>query len=347
MLFFVIGLPGAFGDWCEAVVVRLAQQVFGPVELIHADTLEQLALSAIGTGASQAVVVTRQPGGAMCAALVEHRRNFVVALDDPRTALLDLVLDRGAGLVDSVQAVASASAALTRCTGAAGALVLQRDRDWVDPTLTVFAIARHLGIDIDDASLAGVISDLPADHAVPSRHDAVAWWNTLTANEQAMVSGALQSFVAAPEGDAAMSLSWASELFFVGAGPDERVRGPVDITGRAHRLLTGPYIALPAGSWSLSLSLVLSARAAEREFFVEVWADRMLASSMLPPQRSATGEIRLDFVLDAMTERPLSIQVSTTRAAFDGAIAIGEARLVRAAPPPASAPEAPLALAGQ
>ena len=149
MLFFVMGVPGAFTDWCETAVMRLTERLYGPIELVRADTLAQLALNAIGSGASQAVVSTCQPGGGMCAALLESRRNFIVALDDPRTALLDLVLDRDIELADAVQAVASASGALGRCTAAPEALILHRDRDWLDPTATAAAIAHHLRIGID------------------------------------------------------------------------------------------------------------------------------------------------------------------------------------------------------
>src|SRR5712691_858084 len=347
MLFFVIGLPGAFADWCETVVRRLAERALGPIELIRADTLAQLALDAIGSGASQAVVSAHQPGGGLCAALAENRRNFIVARDDPRTALLDLVLDRGIGLADAVQAVASAGGALTRCATAPGALVLYRDRDWLDPAGTAFAIARHLGIGVDGQSIADLMLDLAADGVTRVRHDAVAWWSGLTADDQALVTGALAPFVEEQEDDGLMSLDWAADLFFVGGRLDVRARGPVDITGRAHCLLEGPHIMLPAGAWSLTLTLLLSAGAAEREFFVEVCADHLLATGTLPPQHSDHGETTLNFVLDETTERPLSIRVSTTRAAFDGTIAIGSARLVRAVPPRALTSDEPPALAGK
>ena len=337
MLFFVTGLPGAFADWCEAVVVRLVEQALGPVQVLHADTLAQLALSAIGAGASRAVVSTRHPGGGICGALMQSGRNFVIAVDDPRSALLDLVLDEGASLGDAVQAVASAAAVLWRSGAAPGALVLQRDRDWLDPASAALAIARHLQLDLDAAAIAALLPELPADYMTPSRHDAIAWWNTLTAGQQALVSGALEPFVAASDGDGAIALSWRSELFFGGAALDERVSGPVDITGRAHCLLAGPFIALPAGSWSLSLALELFGPAAEREFLVEVCADRLLASGTLPPQHAESGEIEFEFELEETNEAPLSIRISTTRAAFDGAIAVGEARLVLAADPPAEA----------
>src|SRR5258708_39419221 len=80
MLFFVIGLPGAFADWCETVVRRLAERALGPIELVRVDTLAQLALDAIGTGASQAGVFAHQPGGGLCAAVAGKPRD----LHDPR-----------------------------------------------------------------------------------------------------------------------------------------------------------------------------------------------------------------------------------------------------------------------
>jgi hypothetical protein len=53
MIFFSVGLPGRFAEWCDAVVSRLARHALGSVEVLGANTLEELALAMIRTDASR------------------------------------------------------------------------------------------------------------------------------------------------------------------------------------------------------------------------------------------------------------------------------------------------------
>jgi hypothetical protein len=342
MLFFVFGLPGRFAEWCDTATAELARLAPGSTELIHADTLEQIALSVIGTGAWQTVVSSRQPGGRLCSALIENARNFVVALDDPGLALADLVLGRGVELAAATQAVASSCAALMSCRSAPGALILRRDDDWSQQAAT---IARHLQITVGDDEIADLVGDLRARDAAELRHDAGAWWSALATAEREMTAGALAPYIQHQTSGEWPSLTWTHELFFLGDRPAERATRPIEITGRARVLLCGPYIMLPPGSWSLFLTLLFSREAVEHEFLVEIRTDRLLATGTIKPQQEGSREITLDFALDALTEHPLSICVSSLRAAFDGTIAVGRAILVRA-PSAADTLPATLFLAG-
>jgi len=344
MFLFVFGLPGGFAEWCDAVTAELARRALGPTRLIRADTLEQIARTVIDTGALQAVVSSRQPGGRLRAALVANGRNFIVALDDPGMALADLVLGHGVELAAATQAVAGSCAALIGCRGAPGALVLRRDRDWPQEAATVAAIASHLQIAVDVDEMADFVANLAASDGKRQRDDAVAWWNGLTAADRAMASGALVPFIRHRANGEPPSVTWTHGLFFRGDRPDERAIGPIDITGRAHCLLSGPYIMLPAGSWSLSLTMLFSPAAAEHEFLVEICTDRPLAAGTIRPRQEGSAELRIDFVLDDSTEHPIAIRVSSVRAAFDGAITVVGATLARAAVA-ADAPPAALVLA--
>ncbi len=252
MFFFVMGLPGHFSEWCDAVAVRLAERALGPTGIILANTLEELSLGAMRSGASQAVVALRQPGGRLRAALVENRRNFIVALADPLMALADLVLDQGVEVAAATQAVASSCPALIGCRSAPGALILQSGRDWPQQAVTAAAIARHLQIAVEDSEIVDLVAELAAGDAARPRHDAIAWWHGLAAAERDMTDGALRAYLEDPGNSEALSIAWTHGLFFLGDRPHERATGPTDITGRARCLLHGPYIMLPRvrGPWS-------------------------------------------------------------------------------------------------
>jgi hypothetical protein len=345
MFHFVFGLPGGFAEWCDAVAAELARRAFGPTELIRADTLEQIALNVIETGASRATVSSRQPGGRLRAALVENGRNFIVALEDPRMALVELVLGQGIGLAVATQALASSCAALIGYAGAPGALTLESARDWPQAAATVAAMARHLQIGVDDSEISNLVANLAARDTTRPPHDAVAWWSGLAVSEREMAAGALAPFIEHQENGKLPPITWTRDLFFYGDRPNERATGPLDITGRARCLLRGPDIILPPGSWSLSLTMRFSREAAEHEFLVEICTDHPLASGTIRPQQEGGAGVTVDFALGDSADHPIAIRVSSLRAAFDGAITVVGATLVRAASA-ADAPPAGLVPAG-
>lgn len=331
MLFFVFGLPGKFSRWCEAVVAELARRDGDTAEVIRADTLHQIANRAIRVGASQAVVSSRQPGGRLRTAIIGSRRRFIVALDDPRQVLLDLVHDREVDLAAAVQQLASGCAALGGFAEAPGALILHGAHDWPRMADTVAAIAQHLYIDIDAAEIAELVHHIAGREPAHIEYDAGAWWSGLDTGARELVIGALMPFVGDWANGGELSLAWTYDLFFVGDRPEERASGPIDITGRARCLLNGPHVMLPTGSWSLSLTALFSREAAEHEFIASVHAGGSLASGVVRPRPDGSAEVRLDFTLDDTIDLPVSIRVYSQRAAFDGSVVEVKATVVRAA----------------
>ncbi|HEX3953202.1 MAG TPA: hypothetical protein VHW90_06495 [Stellaceae bacterium] len=334
-MLFVIGLPGGFVDWCVAVAARCAERASGPIGIIHANTLEEISLDVIKTGATRALVASRHPGYQMRAALTQAAQNFVVAYDDPRVALADLVLHHGFGMEAALQATASSCAAISGYLTAPGALALSSDHDWREPTGAAMAIARHLQLDIGDADVAELIGELAEANPGSSRQQANAWFNALSQAERETVDGTLAPYTGRTEDNQWSPIVWTGDLFFIGDRPTERARGTIDITGRARCLVHGPHIMLPPGSWSVSVALDFSREAVEHEFLVEVWTSHQLASGTLLPQQVGSITITLHFALDELNEHPVSIRLSTVRAAFDGAFAVHEATLIRAHSPEA------------
>jgi hypothetical protein len=280
------------------------------------------------TGVSRAVVASRQPGGRLRSALVTSGRNFLVVVEDPRTALAEAVCIQPNDVAAAVQLVASSCAGITRYVSSPGALALFRDRDGGDLVNTARAIALHLGINLSDPDLVEIVGDLAhAGLTFELGDGAAARWASLGAEEQRVVRGALDPFVSYLTTGELPPIIWERELFFVGDRPAERITGNVDVTGRARCLWHGPNIMLPPGTWSLSLRLVFSREATEHDFLVEVAADREVASSTIRPQTAGAFDINLTFALDAATDHPIAIRLSTQRAAFDGTVTLVEAVL--------------------
>jgi hypothetical protein len=330
MLYFVIGLPGRFTEWCDAATVAITRRVLGPTELVRADALEEISLAMIRTGASRAVVASRQPGGRLRSALVAAGRTFLVVVEDPRTAFVEAVHRQRNDVAAAAQLVASSCAGITRYVSSPGALALFRDRDGSDPATAARAIAHHLALNVSDADLVEIISDLAAADLTFERSDGAVQWDGLGVEEQRVVGGAIGPFVTYLATGNLPPIIWERELFFLGDRPSERATGIIDVTGRARRLLDGPHIMLPPGSWSLSLKLLFSRETTEHDFLVEVVADRQVASRTIRPQAEGVFEVNLAFALEATTDHPIAIRLSTQRAAFDGTVAVVGAVLTTA-----------------
>ena len=343
MFYFVVGLPGRFTEWCDAVSAQIARRALGPTELVRADTLQEIALWIMRTGASQGVVASRQPGGRLRSALVEAGRTFLVVVEDPRTALAEAVSRIPSDMAAAVQLVASSCAGITRYVSSPGALALFRDRDGGDPLTAARTIADHLALDVSDADIVEIVNELAAAGQTFECGDGAARWDGLGAEERRVVDGAIGPFVTYLTTGDLPSITWERELFFLGDRPGERATGSIDVTGRARRVLDGPYIMLPPGSWSLSLQLRFSRETTEHDFLLEVIADRQVASRTIRPQAEGAFEVNLPFSLEATTDHPIAIRLSTQRAAFDGTVAVVGARLTTDGTALAETGSAPLA----
>lgn len=162
MLYFVIGLPGRFTEWCHAATTEIARRALGPTEFICADSLAEISVAMIRTGAPRAVVASRQPGGRLRSALLEAGRTFVVVVEDPRIALANAVHQGGGDLAAAVQLVASSCAGIARFASSPGALALSRDRVGDDPLGVARAIADHLRLAISDTEIVESVNELAA-----------------------------------------------------------------------------------------------------------------------------------------------------------------------------------------
>jgi hypothetical protein len=329
MIFFSVGLPGRFAEWCDAAVLRLAQHALGSVEVVRLNTLEELALAMIRTGASHFVVCSRQPGGGVQTALTQAGKRFIAVLDEPRIALRDLALQPGFDLVAATRAVASSCAAMVGYSSLPGALVLAAGNEAQDPVSLAKLIARHLELDVSRPEIERIICLLREGGVVPGRSADTTWWDTLGEPEQALVNGALGAYADYYAGGDLTSITWERELFFIGDQANESAAQPIDVTGRARCLIYGPYIMLPPGSWSVSVLLGFSKEAAELGYVAEVLAGTHLSRVNLQPEGEGVFEVNLTISIEPSMDHPVEVRVFSERAGFDGKLALGQVTLRR------------------
>src|SRR5437764_13168305 len=105
MLLFSIGLPSPFAHWCDALTARLARHSLGEIQVCGLNTLDEVAVAAIGPPAPHLLIAARQPVVRLQTEVVKSDRPFLLALGDPRLSVRHLVEPAGPHIADAIAAV--------------------------------------------------------------------------------------------------------------------------------------------------------------------------------------------------------------------------------------------------
>ncbi len=326
MVLFSFGLPGRFGDWCDAVAIRMAETALGSVVVIGANTPEELATALINGEGGSFLVNGRQPPGWLRRMLVATNKPFVIALDDPRVATWELVSRSGLDLADATRRVGCSCVSMMSCIALSGALVVRADRDWHQPAATAAAIAHHLGLAVGLADIEKVVADLAAlglgiETDPPGSDASQPTEPTLT-----VIRGAVASYFAHFSGAPLEPITWTRELFL--ADGHRPATNAVDITGRARPLIYGPYISLPPGHWVAQVVLGFSHEVSEVNFVVDVLtAGSQLSATSIRPLQPGVFSANLRFMIGEGDDHPVEFRVLNEHAAFDGRVMLGHVTL--------------------
>jgi hypothetical protein len=335
MVLFSFGLPGRFGDWCDAVTSRMAEAALGPVAAIDANTPEELATALIKGEGVSFLINGRQPSGWLRRMVAATDKPFIIALDDPRVATWELVSRNGLELAGATRLVGCSCVSMMHCTALPRALVVHADRDWQQPLETAAAIARHLGLAVGLADIERVVSDLAAlglgsETASLSPDASQPDEATL-----AVINGAVAPYFGHLTGAALEPITWARELFL--ADGHRPAAHAVDITGRSRALIHGPYISLSPGKWLAEMVLGFTQEAADMNFVVDVKTTEVdvntggavMGSTSIRPAQQGVFSVALSFMVVEENDYPIEFRVINERAAFDGRVMLSHVTLTR------------------
>lgn len=324
MIFFSIGLPSRFAEWCDAILTRLVQHSLGAVEVAAVENLEAVALSVIRTNCPHLVAVSRQPQGSLRQALFNVNARSLITMNHPRDAVHHLV-EAGHSVAEATRITARGCASMISWTNHPTTLVLYVDTVMADPVGAAQAIAEHFQLPIEASEAAAIAAEIGDRHfAAGEPHD--AWFAGLPENERAIVDGALGGYVSRFAGDEIGSLIWQRDLFYMNEqpliGPHPAATRPMDVSGTARRIIFGPYISLPPGAWSTSVSLAFSKEAAEIPYSVQVVADTVLSQVTVQPQPERIMHANLQFTVGEVSDQLFEICVQMERASIGGRLAL-------------------------
>jgi hypothetical protein len=326
MLMFLLGLPNQFTQWCEALIVNLAERASKSLLCTSAGSSDELLQAMIERPSQRIFVSQQQPGTWLHRTLAAANGRCVVALADPRACVAELATGPGSDLTDIVCRVANSCATLTSYFSLPGALVLRSEEHSLDPPATVRKIADHFQLPLAEEDISAVLDTVP-----PLDPDAVltaGWEDRFDVSAIALINGALAGYVEYFSGGPLGNLIWAPGLFLVG-DTHQRVNGPIDITGRGRCLIFGPYIRLPPGRWTADVALAFSDLGGSKNFVIDVATPIRLHEVSVNVVDQGGVHTSLPFVLDPANEAALEVRVIINQAAFEGRLAIGAVTLRR------------------
>jgi hypothetical protein len=334
VILLTLGLPGRFAQWCDAVVARLAGEAGGEVtctawpplgDMLGYETvapaLRGLARHLIATNSAHVVFGLRYPDQRLREALTEKATRFVVALDDPCEAAADIFEETGAEAKAVVRAVANSCPLILQFGGLPGALVVRAEDARAEPAAAVSTIAAHLGIGIAPRRAAMLLAELEEAGISPSRRDGEGLAARPAAALLAPFDGALLAYREGFGTGRLDEIVWKRDFFAFGEGnsPTE----PFDVAGGSRILIYGPYIHLPAGSWTAQAVLGFSPEAARHTFLVDIYGGVQLASTTFRPEKPGVYKADLTFSVGEPSGQGLEVRVMVTDDRAVGQLAFG------------------------
>jgi hypothetical protein len=205
------------------------------------------------------------------------------------------------------------------------ALVLYADNAAQDPVAAAAAIANHFQLPVNPSDVAAIATECAGGGFEGGAED--AWFMSLSDSERAVVEGALDGYAGAFAGGEIGDIIWHRDLFFLYeqpySHPPPAATRAVDIAGTPRNIIFGPYLSLPPGSWSASVSLVFSREAAELNYTVQISAGTAPLSSLtIKPLPEIVMNANLHFTITEQIDQLLEIYIQSDRTAIDGLVAM-------------------------
>jgi len=286
--------------------------------------LDQVAISLIETGATHLVMGARQPDERLLTALAAVNARFVVALDDPRIAVVDMMGGTTSSDLWAVtRAVANSCPLVMRSASSPGAITIRRYQADFDAATAVAAIAHHFELALGDGEAARIVEELAARGLCCAPNSLEAEAAQRSGMGYKIVEGALAAYAKCFAGDDLGTITWSRELFIVNGDSGQGLADAIDVSGGLRILIFGPYIHLPAGSWTARVLLGFSPEAAGHTFLVDAFSGRQLGSTSFQPERAGVYTVDINFSLDEPDGQGLEIRVWVWSDRARGQLAFG------------------------
>jgi hypothetical protein len=238
------------------------------------------------------IAIIQYPSPELCAHIADCAVPSLIVVDSPLHAVALLAADQNSD-IQSVRTVSASAACLAQMLGRELADIRLANTNGLDAF--IIGVDERSDGEIGSEELERVESHV---RELSRLDDASHYRSTIAPPAQSLIvlSEAVlpRSYDLEPTGPD-YRVAWPGSLFFLGDAPDTPMRAPVDLCGPARCLLYGPYLHLPAGCWSASVTVALAGCAGPRSFSLEAVCQDVLAKGQFYCQGSGTFETHLEF----------------------------------------------------
>jgi hypothetical protein len=324
MLFFSIGMPSPFAEWCDQVVLRLVNRVLGRAQLVGGNTLDEIGLALVTAQTDHLVVAARQPIESLRAAIAACGHPLIAVMDAPYTALENLVVRHRLDFVAATRATASSCSTMLDYMLMSGGSVLRAGQDDQDPIGTAAIISRCFSFDLTLTELSAIVAEVPPLND-PKMEPGRFCWDNLDPALRGVAYGALEGFAEYFRGGRLSEIKWTRELFYLGDDPQQTGCQIVSLAGGVRNLIFGPYIVLPPGQWGAMVSLAISKEGVGTDFGVEVIAGPeciRLSYASITANNEGICRAALAFAIDRQTAQPICLRIANLQPCSAGLLAL-------------------------
>jgi hypothetical protein len=329
----VLGMPGVLSTWGFDLIRAAAALLGEDIEFRTVDRNDEVEDFGGFSRSRRMFWLSQFASPSLRKALSDTASPIVIFLDDPIDSVRYLKFASGCATLEAIRAQTAAAAGYADISSNSRALIITRATH--SNTITIIRlILEHLHLDLgtsdyqdictnfagpegEAASLEASLVRCVGGYVVPERAA-----DGLTAPEIQIVTAALAPIVRAIAGGEAAPIVWPTAVFFSGDRPNQPASLVAEVTGAARILYYGPYLYLPAGRWTVRMTLGFTENARGTPISVEVHCGGLRARATIDPAGSGVFKASFLFVHDAPHEA-VEIRVASERGAIEGRLSLG------------------------
>ena len=345
----IVGLPGDLTNICCNICLDLLGASGRSAFLVDVDASSASSQSELGSLGSLAdhlikadfdvaLAISRRADKAFSDSLLRSARPFLLVLEDPRRAFLAMYgCGAQADFQNAIRSAALSSACMVDLVPAPHAVKASHATLLSDPTSFARLCLAFLGIEagrLPVADAAAIVRNHLQAGSLSERSEDVQTELSRQLDEESSlaVQGALSEYWSAFQG-APLGTVVATRVLFYSSETSAPLKTPViDASGRARCLAFGPYLNLPAGSWTLRLVLAFSSELAGKAFTLDVTRAGAAATEELGriSFQAVVGRYVAQVTFEHVEPtKALEFRLFIDNAAFDGQVSVGYAELGR------------------
>ena len=343
MIVAVFGVPTALSLVGCSILKAILERAAGPHQQIAAIFLDDLrdAWTALGeAGRDHVLIFSELPSTPLLELMRSSQLPTIVFLDDFKEVANQLVQTRSMTMRAAIRHTTRVLCAIDQVQKGDALRVTSADFGRPLESLVVSLcdflqagagddVSRDVMMRLGHAEAsAATLSDHMKGKAIQTLSDPSN--DTLGVGfDRATLESVANQYANVGSGAGAAQIAWPTELFYRPDPPQDFLEGPMELVGPARLIAFGPYLHLPKGSWTVSVTIDVEENFSGNELQIDVFSGSILVAgeTALP----VTGVFGIDLPFEIVDPfDPVEVRLQTLSGAIEGRLTLREVVFQRA-----------------